>query len=95
MSNRTKSRPTFIADSLLILLICLTLHATNARAVTGLVVDKTWPDDVDSISLDVAGADRSVAISPRTISGHFIAEVSLDTESGGGLVLMHDDENDL
>jgi hypothetical protein len=91
MNNRTESSAIRIAASLLVLLHSFGLHATGQPASAGLVADKTWPDDANSISLDVGGADRSVAVSPRTLAGHFIAEVTLDTEAGGGLVLLHDD----
>jgi hypothetical protein len=91
MNHRIGSILSRVAASQLVLLVFLTLFAPRLHASPGLVVNGTWPDDVNSIALDVAGGDRSVAISPRSIAGHFVAEVALDTESGGGLVVMHDD----
>lgn len=93
MTQPAESSPRQMAVSFLRLLmpmVVVLLGSVSARG--GVVADKVWPDDLESITLDVgAGGDRSVAISPRTISGGFIAEVSIDSESGGGLVLMHDD----
>jgi hypothetical protein len=55
------------------------------------VADRSWPADQTTMALEIpTGPSRSVVTSPQTISGHFIAEVSLDVEAGGGLVLMHD-----
>lgn len=98
MQMRTASRRWLGGSRLVLILLCLSFHSASLDTRADLLADQVWPDDADSISLDVVGTDRagqpaahrSVAVSPRSVAGHFKAEVTLDTESGGGLVLMHD-----
>jgi hypothetical protein len=66
-------------------------RAPDTRSADTLVPDRAWPADDQVLRLDVASGDgRGVATAGPLVAGHVLAEVSLDVEAGGGLVLMHD-----